>query len=109
MAVSSSSSYAIYHFLHQYQLVMVEDILIYVPPAGCKRRDMSRVLNVIPSDPDLFSRIFEEVAYIKSEDQPIRGVITYESDIECNKSREKYKLKRTLHVCYGKLKWRKIC
>jgi hypothetical protein len=109
MAVSSSSSYAIYHFLHQYQLVLIDDVLIYIPPTGCKKRDMSKVINVIPSDPDLFSRIFEEVAYIRSEDQPIKGIITYESDDECNKSREKYKLNKTLHVCYGKLKWRRIC
>lgn len=105
MAVSSSTAYSIYHYLDQNQLMLIDDILFYLPPGGCKKRDPSRAINIILSEPIHNTR---DVAYIKSMDQSIKGVVIYEMSSD-KKFGKKHKLSKTLYVCYGKLKWRRIC
>lgn len=108
MAITSSKSRGIRNYLHQGDLELIDGILLHVTPRVCRKRDISNSVNIIPNSEDLFDKMFDEMKYLKCDDQPISGVTVYKADLESIKNVRKYGMKETLHVCYGKLKWVKI-
>jgi hypothetical protein len=104
VAISASSKYDIFYYLHQRDLYLQEGLFLHITPLVCRRGKFRHALNIIPK-----KRTLKEVSYVRSDVQNLKSVIVYECDDASKISAAKCGMKDKLYICYSNFKWHKIC